>query len=92
MSRAATSPDVTMRLVQIQQRFACQNPSCPCQGFSNGSLVTHCPSHDDRRPSLSVTVRGGRLLVHCFGGCPQQDVVLALRARRLWPQAKRARS
>jgi hypothetical protein len=92
MSRAATSSDVERLLIQIQQRFACPDPSCPCREFSNASLVTHCPAHDDRRPSLSATVRGGRLLVHCFSGCPQQDVVLALRARRLWTSARRARS
>lgn len=28
-----------------------------------------CPAHEDREPSLSVTWREGRTLLHCFGGC-----------------------
>jgi hypothetical protein len=92
MSRLTTSLSVESLFAQIQRRFACQDPSCPCQGVSDASFTTHCPTHGDRRPSLSVALRGGRFLIHCFGGCPQQDVVAALRARQLWPGARRARA
>lgn len=44
-----------------------------------------CPAHDDRDPSLSISGRGGRLLVHCHAGCPQEAVITELRARGLWP-------
>lgn len=44
-----------------------------------------CPAHDDRDPSLSVTQRPDRVLVHCFAGCPQTDVIAALRSQGLWP-------
>jgi hypothetical protein len=41
--------------------------------------MARCPAHEDRSPSLSI--RGtpdGRLLIHCFGGCPTQLVLQAL--------------
>lgn len=45
-----------------------------------------CPAHDDRAPSLAIHEgRDGRVLVHCFAGCPQQSVIDALRRRGLWP-------
>ena len=51
---------------------------------SNGTC--QCPAHDDKTPSLSVgQTRNGRLLVHCFSGCAQLDVIDALRALGLWP-------
>ncbi len=49
-----------------------------------------CLSHDDSKPSLSISERGGKLLVHCFAGCPQQTVIAALRARGLWEDKRRA--
>jgi hypothetical protein len=45
-----------------------------------------CPAHDDRSPSLSISERDGRVLVHCFAGCSQADVIAALRSRGLWPE------
>jgi hypothetical protein len=45
-----------------------------------------CPAHDDEEPSLSVTARDGRILVHChLPQCDQTTVISALRARGLWP-------
>lgn len=44
-----------------------------------------CPAHDDHNPSLSLTVKNGRLLVHCHAGCAQENVIAALRSRGLWP-------
>jgi putative DNA primase/helicase len=44
----------------------------------------HCPAHDDRDPSLSIDVRGGKVLVHCHAGCRQAEVLAALSARGLW--------
>lgn len=40
--------------------------------------VARCPGHEDRHPSLSVTHRGDRLLVHCFGGCSLDAILSAL--------------
>ena len=53
--------------------------------FTGG--VCSCPAHEDRMPSLSVTeTRDGSVLVHCFAGCSQTEVIDALKARGLWPR------
>lgn len=48
-------------------------------------FTASCPAHDDRHPSLSLTVRGGRVLLHCHAGCAFKDIVRALEQRGLWP-------
>lgn len=52
--------------------------SCPVPGHGKG--------RGDRNPSLSIS-SGARqpIIVHCFGGCSQADVIAALRQRGLWP-------
>jgi hypothetical protein len=52
--------------------------------------IARCPAHKDRTPSLSLTERGGTLLVHCHSGCAQADVIAALRNMGLWPERERA--
>ncbi|MEZ5711009.1 MAG: virulence protein [Blastomonas sp.] len=37
-----------------------------------------CPAHDDRTPSLGVTLGRKAILFHCFAGCDQQSVLSAL--------------
>ena len=55
-------------------------------GHRNGQgWMACCPAHDDHNPSLALTDReGGGVLVHCHAGCPQDDVIKALRQRGLW--------
>jgi len=44
-----------------------------------GRYMACCPAHDDRTPSLSIKeCDDGRLLVHCFAGCPTDDVMAAV--------------
>ena len=43
-----------------------------------------CPAHDDHDPSLGISDRDGKLLVHCRAGCSQADIIAALRERQLW--------
>jgi hypothetical protein len=38
--------------------------------------MSFCPVHDDRsNASLSLKAENGRLLLHCFAGCPPEDIV-----------------
>jgi hypothetical protein len=47
--------------------------------------MTHCPAHDDEHPSFSVSEKNGKVLVKCFAGCFQDQVITALKERGLWP-------
>jgi DNA primase len=43
------------------------------------------PAHKEKTPSLSIREgKDGKPLVHCFGGCPQDYVIDALRKRGAW--------
>jgi hypothetical protein len=45
----------------------------------NGYFMAHCPAHDDRDPSLSITeADDGRVLINCFSGCTFDEVVAAM--------------
>lgn len=39
----------------------------------------HCPAHDDKNPSLSITDKDGKILFYCHAGCSQDDVIDALK-------------
>lgn len=46
----------------------------------NGSgWMARCPAHEDRNPSLSITERDGRVLLHCHAGCTVEAVCAALK-------------
>lgn len=81
------APPVTpqAQLEAIRTKLACGQPGCTC---IRGN--THCPAHDDRTPSLSLSIQNGTLLFKCHGGCSQDAVIDALRERGLW-QERRAR-
>ena len=42
------------------------------------SWMARCPAHEDRDPSLSVSVKEGRVLLHCFAGCSADAVLGAV--------------
>lgn len=44
----------------------------------NGSWTACCPAHEDKSPSLAIREEGGKVLLHCFGGCPVTAVVAAV--------------
>lgn len=37
-----------------------------------------CPAHKDKSPSLAITEKDGKTLVHCFAGCYPEDVLAAV--------------
>ena len=43
-----------------------------------GGWLARCPFHDDKNPSLSVSVKEGRILLHCHAGCITESIVEAL--------------
>ncbi len=46
---------------------------------SDDSWIACCPAHGDKRPSLSITVRNGKILMHCFSGCEYSEIMNAIR-------------
>lgn len=58
------------------------------------SWSCQCPAHADRSPSLSVhRAANGNVMLHCFSGCPTENVLAAmgLRFRDLFVNAERDR-
>lgn len=46
--------------------------------WSRSKGMCCCPAHDDRTPSLSVTLGRRAILFHCFAGCSNEAVLEAL--------------
>ena len=44
----------------------------------DGRYRAQCPAHDDRKPSLSVSLKSDRVLLHCFGRCRPQHILSEL--------------
>jgi len=54
---------------------------------AGGGWMAHCPAHDDREPSLSISEGDdGKVLVRCHAGCDQERVIAALGSRGLWTE------
>ncbi len=51
-----------------------------------GGWMTLCPCHNDTNPSLHISEKNGKILVHCFAGCLQEDIIAVLRSMDLWPK------
>lgn len=49
--------------------------------WSRGRGMCRCPAHEDRTPSLSVTLGSRAILFHCFAGCSNEAVLTALGRR-----------
>ena len=45
-----------------------------------------CPAHDDHNPSFAITQTPENILLYCFAGCSQSEVISALQRLDLWPQ------
>lgn len=47
------------------------------KGTGNGQYKALCPAHEDHNPSLSIGLSkdGRRVLLHCFAGCTEKDIM-----------------
>ncbi len=66
----------------IRQALTCGQSRCSC---SRANGLVHCPAHEDKKPSLSVSESTGKILIKCHAGCSQMAVIDALRGRGIWP-------
>ena len=46
----------------------------------SGKYLACCPAHQDASASLSLFEVDGKICVHCFAGCPSEDVIQAMLA------------
>lgn len=53
-------------------------PRLKCVRRSGNGWTARCPAHEDRSPSLSLSERDGRILLHCFAGCTVEEVCAAI--------------
>jgi len=48
--------------------------------------MCRCPAHEDRTPSLSLSLGRRAILLHCFAGCTNEAVIAALARHGVRPQ------
>ena len=64
----------------LRQQSTCGRSSCSCRRERGPK---HCPSHNDRTPSLSITNgRDGRVLMYCHSGCDFASIAIAFGVRQ----------
>ena len=57
--------------------------------------IACCPAHADKSPSLAIReLEDGRVILHCFAGCPTHDVLAAigLEFSDLYPETDRCQT
>ena len=75
-----------MTLSNLIDGLSCSRPGCACQQRGGQKVQVHCPAHDDKTPSLSVSEsKEGTVLLYCHAGCSQESVISAVKIRGLWP-------
>lgn len=42
--------------------------------LKNYSYQAMCPCHDDKKTSLTITLKGNKILIHCHAGCSIDDI------------------
>lgn len=53
---------------------------------SNGGFMCQCPCHADDKASLSIDTGEKGILVKCFAGCLQPDIISNLKSKGLWQE------
>jgi len=44
----------------------------------SGQYMGHCPAHQDKKPSLSIALKDGRILLKCHASCDISHIVNSL--------------
>lgn len=45
---------------------------------TSSGFIACCPAHEDKSPSMSVTEKNGKILLHCFAGCEPESILDAI--------------
>ncbi|MBI2952884.1 MAG: AAA family ATPase [Chloroflexi bacterium] len=56
-------------------------PLFPDARQNGAGYQAKCPGHDDRKASLSIAEKDGRLLMYCHAGCPTESILDTLGLR-----------
>lgn len=84
----AALSDTSDPVIRILEHQACGKRGCTCAAaLRRGRGLTHCIYHADPGPSMNVKAIDGKLLIKCFAGCSQDNLVDALREAGIWPDA-----
>jgi hypothetical protein len=43
-----------------------------------GNYTACCPAHEDKTPSMAIKEQDGKIILHCFAGCPVENIVGAV--------------
>ena len=43
--------------------------------IGRNKYMARCPAHDDRNPSLSISVLSDKILIHCHAGCHTESII-----------------
>lgn len=57
----------------LAHNLSAARESTPLQR-KDGAWITHCPQHDDNKPSLTVMDTDNGPIAHCAAGCGQVDM------------------
>ena len=63
-------------ILQITQDFLARLSGVQKAGDLSWQSI--CPAHADKTPSLTITQRPGRVVLHCHAGCTNREIVTAL--------------
>ncbi|MCL4310684.1 MAG: hypothetical protein M0Z32_01020 [Actinomycetota bacterium] len=90
------------RAAEVSQNFGGPTISPPIEKVlsrlegvkgGNSSWTARCPSHDDKRNSLSVSEADGKVLLNCHAGCETENILVAmdLELKDLFPDGGQAK-
>ena len=58
-----------MKLVDFLKYF----DGIKCIGYNQ--YIVKCPAHNDLKSSLAITEKNNKILMHCFAGCDNKEIL-----------------